>query len=703
MADKFKIIIAANSSKSSNNSSSSFISKVAIVKLEFNLVLDLNPIHSDWYIYLTQAGLNDSSVVNLGPSPLELAKVNIDVPEMALDSSFQFITNITIKTRDGTRTAKVAECRGADSTYLTSEGKKRDEVKEPGPVKRKKRDVNEADVNRRNSQLFCDTAKCRQIECDIVTIAPNDGVRIDLELKIDAKILEKLKLPADIIDFTTEARAAILNTPIDIQPVDHKPDSTRVITSFDTGRTSPQEIPGWVIPVSIILGILLLLIVAAVFYKVGFFQRSDREALLQAQEDDSTDTAGSPENTNAFSSHNNLIDTEYDYLSKYKAPNLNKLAENGVKSTDGMIPSFPTVTFCNHQTLVTGLFPESHGIVYNRMYDPVFNESFAYGNDSKWYSAAEPIWITAKQSGLKTGVSFWPGSTVNYNDVKNDFTEGFERNQNFSKRVDTAIDWLTKKNLNFVAVYFEQPDGEGHAFGPESVQVGNMVEIMDNIVGDIFTAKIFDKINIIVTSDHGMSAINLTEPNALVLTKHLDQNDYELVSQFGAVGAVLPKKGKEDKVFNDLNNKHPHVKIYHKKDIPERLHYQHNRRIMPIIAIAEEHYFVSYNGSEFKNDTVKGIHGYDNNLVNMRALFIASGPSFKRNVELASFNNVDVYSLMCHLLEITPKPSNGSLASLKSILMSVSIVVKPPFYLVSVMSVSFQFSPPESNSYKNKL
>jgi predicted AlkP superfamily pyrophosphatase or phosphodiesterase len=63
-----------------------------------------------------------------------------------------------------------------------------------------------------------------------------------------------------------------------------------------------------------------------------------------------------------------------------------------------------------------------------------------------------------------------------------------------------------------------------------------------------------------------------------------------------------------------------------------------------------------------------GDHGYDNLLPSMHPIFIARGPAFKMNYVAEPFETVDLYPLMCHLLEIQPRLNNGSLDRIKHIL-----------------------------------
>ena len=109
----------------------------------------------------------------------------------------------------------------------------------------------------------------------------------------------------------------------------------------------------------------------------------------------------------------------WDYRNKADTPNLDILLENGVNS-ESFIPVFPSKTFPNHLSIVTGSYPENHGILSNDMYDPEWDADYYIGENSapvqegRWYDA-DPIWVTAEKQGKITGTYFWPGSEAEIN------------------------------------------------------------------------------------------------------------------------------------------------------------------------------------------------------------------------------------------------------------------------------------------------
>lgn len=196
-------------------------------------------------------------------------------------------------------------------------------------------------------------------------------------------------------------------------------------------------------------------------------------------------------------------------------PNFNFIAETGVKA-EYLMNVVPSETWPNHQTLLTGLYAESHGIVSNVFWDPVYEEMFIFGYDCsnfdpKFYNDAEPIWLTLQKQGGRSASYFWPATTsysekptyyiketclfdcsaVNSKDLtkyRNRTLPGFppyihcafNLRGAWADRVNKAIEWLqSDKPPHFVALYFEEPDNAGHNYGPFSQEYKDTVERVD--------------------------------------------------------------------------------------------------------------------------------------------------------------------------------------------------------------------------------
>ncbi len=363
----------------------------------------------------------------------------------------------------------------------------------------------------------------------------------------------------------------------------------------------------------------------------------------------------------------------HDYLEKYSAPNLHRLAASGVRA-EALLPCFPTYTFPNHYTIVTGLYPAHHGIVSNEMYDPGFDATFIYkepaAQEGRWWGG-EPIWVTAEKQGQKTASLFWPGSAAPIEGMWPDHWEPFDAKMSPEERVHKILGWLdlpAPQRPTFLALYFDQVDHAGHDHGPDSPQVRDAVAAVDaaigRLLGGLRQRGIEDRVNLIVVSDHGMAA---TSPKQVIfIDDYIDLRRVRVVTR-GQFFTLWPAKSETDAVFAQLQ-KIPHVRAYRREKVPARWHYSGNARIAPIILLAEEGWGITDHEYAKSHELQPGGHGYDNSLPSMQAIFIAHGPAFKAGTKLPAFPNVDVYDLMAYLLHLKPAHNDGALEVFRPVL-----------------------------------
>ena len=182
---------------------------------------------------------------------------------------------------------------------------------------------------------------------------------------------------------------------------------------------------------------------------------------------------------------------------------------------------------------------------------------------------------------------------------------------------------------------------------------------------------------------------NVYPKNVYTLTDYVEPNSYDLY-YYGAFAFLHPKPGFKDEIYQKLK-KIPHTHTYYKENIPSRWHYQNNRRIPEIFSLAEEGFYISPDKNTTNNITsIFGDHGYDNKLKSMHGIFIAHGPSFKKNLKVKLIKNIDIYELMCFVLQITPHSNNGSLDRIKFIVDEKTIfkvIMKHPALIVTLLSL----------------
>ncbi|KAL5487255.1 hypothetical protein EMCRGX_G019834 [Ephydatia muelleri] len=341
-----------------------------------------------------------------------------------------------------------------------------------------------------------------------------------------------------------------------------------------------------------------------------------------------------------------------------------------------MIPVFPSKTFPNHFSIVTGLYPDVHGIVDNNFYDSVLEDSFSIGgqtqNDVKWW-LGEPVWVTAKKQGLRTAVYFWPGSEVPIQGIYPDIYFQYSTSTPFAQRVSTVLSWfdfIQEKRPQFMALYFNKPDEEGHTYGPFSAQVDEAVGEVDAILQTLFVGlaerNISNCVNVMIVSDHGMAALNsslFVSFNEVIPSNFTANVSFE---SYGVNAQINVTEGLIDEVFkgilnNTVTNNLPFTP-YKIKDVPSRFQIaKYNpQRYGDIYLLGNLGSYINKAGSVSQ----LGNHGYDNLFSEMQSIFVAHGPAFKQGNYSKPVDSINLYNLMCELLKITPSRNNGTSGAL---------------------------------------
>ena len=359
----------------------------------------------------------------------------------------------------------------------------------------------------------------------------------------------------------------------------------------------------------------------------------------------------------------------WDYGKKFNLPNLKQIAKEGVHAKS-MRPSYPSKTFPNHYAIVTGLYPDHHGIINNVFYDAALNESFSLSsnakNDSRFYGG-NPIWNVAEQQGVKAASFFWPGSDTDQK--RPGIYKNYDNKIPYETRIDTVIKWLQlpeKQRPHLVTLYFDEPDHTGHSFGPLSPENEKVIKKMDILMGELSSKldrlPIGKEINLIIVSDHGMTEISDDKKVAVLDYLKPEWLGYKAV--INPIMSLQAKPGFQDSIANALK-KVPHIKFWRSNEVPKRLHYGTNPRVHDFVIEAKRGYSLVNN----KTQIVKGgTHGYDNKEKDMQAIFYAKGPAFKVNKTVGSFQNVSVYPLIAHILGLKIETIDGKLSDVDSML-----------------------------------
>lgn len=351
----------------------------------------------------------------------------------------------------------------------------------------------------------------------------------------------------------------------------------------------------------------------------------------------------------------------WDYTEWYDTPFLNSMAERGASGE--LVPSFPSKTFPNHYTLVTGLRPEHHGIIANSFLNRKTGARFSLGNpktkfDPQYYKG-EPLWLTAQRQGKHTAVFYWPGSDVAVNGKYPDRWHQYEEKPHMTKaqRADSIIAQLTSpQSPDLIMAYFEEPDASGHNFGPHSLRVRRAVEQMDSLLGSLWQrivrTGLSDSVNLVIVSDHGMTWYK--PERQIRVSDWLKPTWYRSIEGNLPANIYAEARWQQDSIVNALSDA-PHLRAWRKADIPTWLHYQADANIGDVVVLPDE-------GWLFTDEPTHpaGMHGYDPAYSDMHALFRACGPDIRKGVRLGQFSNTAVYSLVCKLLGIKPAKNDGT-------------------------------------------
>ena len=350
----------------------------------------------------------------------------------------------------------------------------------------------------------------------------------------------------------------------------------------------------------------------------------------------------------------------WDYSERGLTPNISEIKDSGVNALS-LKPSFPTKTFPNHLSIITGLYPQNHGIIFNSFIDPNSGEGYRLGDtisvrDSKWY-LGEAFWETAERNGIKTASYYWPGSELDLNHRRPSYFKYYDHNKPYIDRIEGIIDWLKLPHMerpHFLTLYFHDTDSYGHKYGPNSDEVNESIERLDSLIGvlknRLVDIDLLDSTNIIIVSDHGMTDVDTSR----VINIENMLNSYK-VTYGGTKPVMMIKPDPDDihEVYALLKERESHYKVYLKNEIPDYFNFSRHPFIYPIVLIADIGWSLVTN-ELIKEGYNKGNHGFDNNHIDMHGVFIASGPNFKSNYKTGTVRNVDIYPLLCKIFDIQP-------------------------------------------------
>ncbi|KAH6638193.1 alkaline-phosphatase-like protein [Boeremia exigua] len=380
-----------------------------------------------------------------------------------------------------------------------------------------------------------------------------------------------------------------------------------------------------------------------------------------------------------------------DFLYRNLTPTLNQFVAEGI-SPKYMLPSFPSVTFPNHYTMATGMYPEAHGIVSNSFWDPVLEKEFFYTDPARslqpfWWGG-EPLWVTAERQNVRTAVHMWPGSEAQIDNQQIAYVDKYNGSEVLDRKVERIMDLLdvpgpqdigAKADVprpQLIAAYVPNVDGDGHRYGPNSTEIRQTISSADALIGGILKGlqerNLTGIVNVVVVSDHGMATTDVSR--MIQLEDLVDPAELSHIDGWPLYGLRLKDPNNLQPLYEKIKREHgdnPNIEIYLRENMPERYHFSQNDRIAPLWIIPKAGWAIVAK-SEFdveegkKNGEVyhpRGLHGYDHEHPLMRAIFVARGPAFPHTPgsRMEPFQNIELYNIICDSIGLTPAPNNGTM------------------------------------------
>lgn len=361
----------------------------------------------------------------------------------------------------------------------------------------------------------------------------------------------------------------------------------------------------------------------------------------------------------------------WDYLERFRPPTLSRIATSGVRA-EGLVPAFPSKTFPNHYSIVTGLYPNRHGIISNNIADPLLPGRFTLSNrrvqqDTRWWGG-EPLWVTTERQGQIAATMFWPGSDAEIAGDRPTFWRIFDNELSNDARVDQLLDWLKHPEPGrptFLTLYFSDVDNAGHHEGPDSDATREAAQHVDAAIGRLVAgvqaAGLTARTNFVLVSDHGMAP--LSPERTIVLDDYVDMSTVDLIDS-SPIATLNPRSGSNEALYSALKDKHPALQVFTRDNLPADYRLRGHPRLPAVIAIAEDGWHIMTRANVQREDDLErgGTHGYDPRHRSMHGLFIAAGPQFRSGVVVPSFENVHIYELLCRVLGLRPASNDGDLA-----------------------------------------
>ena len=348
-----------------------------------------------------------------------------------------------------------------------------------------------------------------------------------------------------------------------------------------------------------------------------------------------------------------------DMAKKFGATHLLELSKQGA-AAEYLRASYPTITFPNHYSIVTGLYPAHHGLVDNAFYDRASGQTYQMANkkqvaDAYWYGG-KPLWVLAEQKGMLSASFYWVASESAIQGIRPTYFYNYNDKISIDNRVQAVRDWLNlpeDKRPHFITFYFPEVDYAGHVYGTEAAETGKAVRWVDEAVFRLQQVAEASglPVNFIFVSDHGMT--NIDPAKVMALPSCIDTSRFRIPQGNAMVQLYAKDPSYILPQYQALQKSKGLYEVYLKNEMPKYWHYSEKddyfNRIGDILLVAKMPAIFNLGSGPMS----PGKHGFDNREQDMFASFYAWGPNIEGGKTIAGFDNVHIYPLIAHILGLS--------------------------------------------------
>lgn len=373
-----------------------------------------------------------------------------------------------------------------------------------------------------------------------------------------------------------------------------------------------------------------------------------------------------------------------DYFERARTPFFDRLMAEGAYSL-ALAPMFPSLTFPNHTSQATGVPVAEHGVPLNSFHDRELKRSFSYPGQPTLLDA-EPIWTTAQRQGRRVAVFDW---VLSHNQTGPDaaafFGTGYDGSLSDRDRIRPLLGaWRRDRDsdpLQLLMGYMPRPDQVGHAFGPDSREIGVTMRETDSILSGFTRQAIHlferrmnpeDELYLILTSDHGMSPVH-TAVNPRILTgisREEDQDDDIILTTSGNIAHIFlypmsdsAERAERQQRIVDQVSPHAFARIFRPDELPEHWAYDHPNRTGDLVIILDSGYTFSrrapgLTATPDEAESAVGMHGYcvlENPEMN-GILLVWRYREPIGGIDLGPTHSLQLHATVADLLGIEPAP-----------------------------------------------